>query len=413
MAKKKSVRYICPCCYGSIDLSQIHYSCTNPECTKAFLETCSASELRRYGSRYKPDEEIDVEKSEYLGLDPRSPEAVTTREHIIRGSLNGSCDVCKSKNTIKLCPKCHTPITAGAEENGTTIFVIMGTEGCGKSHYLASLIKSIEEIYPGEFRIPFTAASEKTVLKFDKEYRSRVFLEGKCLPPTPSYDITDTRDPLLYELGGENHAIHRTVAFLDTSGADLDLGNKLSFLNVSTYISGASGIMFLVDPMQLPKVRERLGLPTVEGQFPDMADTLNYISEIIRDKNKLRTKDDIEIPLAVVLTKVDLLMRSANGAEDEDALFGPESSLHIERERETTDTVNINQVGAEVEEYLRRNAGQEFLDEVNKYTTHQYFAVSALGSDTAEGKLIKGVEPYRVEDPVIWFLNSNERRRWF
>ena len=62
---------------------------------------------------------------------------------------------------------------------------------------------------------------------------------------------------------------------------------------------------------------------------------------------------------------------------------------------------------------LRRNAGQEFLDEVNKYTTHQYFAVSALGSDTAEGKLIKGVEPYRVEDPVIWFLNSNERRRWF
>ena len=413
MVKKKSLRYICPCCYGSIDLSQIHYSCSNPECTKAFLETCSASELRRYGSRYKPDEEIDVEKSEYLGLDPRSPDAVTTCEHIIRGSLNGACDVCKSKNTAKLCPKCHAPISAGAEENGTTIYVIMGTEGCGKSHYLASLIKSIEEIYPGEFRIPFEAASEKTVIKFDREYRGRVFLEGKCLPPTPSYDITESRDPLLYNLGGENHAINRTVAFLDTSGSDLDLSNKLSFLNVSTYISGASGIMFLVDPMQIPTIRERLGLPTTEGQFPDMADTLNYISEIIRDRNKLRTKDDIAIPLAVVLTKVDLLMRSANGAEDEDALFGPESSLHIEREHESTDTVNINQIGAEVEEYFRRNVGQEFLDEVNKYTTHQYFAVSALGGDTAEGKLIKGVEPYRVEDPVIWFLNSNERRRWF
>lgn len=413
MAKQKSIRYICPCCYASIDLNQIHYACRNPACARTFLDTCSASELRRYGSKFKPDEEIDVEKSEYLGIDPRSIEAFTTPDHIIRGSVNGACDVCRSKNTVKLCPNCHEPISAAAGNDGTTIFVAMGSEGSGKSHYLASLIKTLEEIYPGEFSTSFEAASQKTVVKFDKEYRNRVFKDGKCLAPTPSYSVAEARDPLLYNLGGENSPSSRAVAFIDTSGKDLDLSDKLSFLNISTYISGASGIMFLVDPLQVPGIRAKLGLPTSEGQFPDMADTLNYISEIIRDKNKLRSKDDIDVPLAVILTKCDLIVRSASDPEDEDALIGPESSLHIDREKGITDEVNINQIGSEIEEYLRRNVGQEFTDEVNKYTTHQYFAVSAIGSEPEDGKLIKGVSPYRVEDPVIWFLNINKRRRWF
>lgn len=412
MAKKKTIRYICPCCYASIDLEQIHYACTNPECARTFLEHCSQTERRRYGSSFKPGEEIDVEKSDYLQIDPRSPEAVTTPDHIIRGSSNGACDICRNKNTIKLCPNCHEPINQGAEE-GTTIFVVMGAEGSGKSHYLASLVKTLEEMYPGEFDLPFEAASQRTTDKFDREYRKKVFVDGVCLPPTESYSVTEARDPLLYNLGSPDRAVNRTVAFIDTSGRDLDLTDKLSFLNVSTYISGASGIMFLVDPMQLPLVRKRLGLPTSEGEFPDMADTLNYISEIIRDKNKMRPKDDIDIPLAVILTKTDLLIRSASGSEDEDALIGPESSLHIPREEGMTDEVSINQISSEMEEYFRRNIGQEFLDEVNRYTRHKYFAVSAIGSDPAEGKLIKGVVPYRVEDPVIWFLNSNKRRRWF
>ncbi len=412
MAKKKSVRYICPCCYHSIELDKIHYACTNPECAKTYLEHCQNNERRRYGSSFKPGEEIDVEKSDYLGIDYRSPEAVTTPDHIIRGSANGVCDICRNKNTVKLCPICHEPIGSGSEE-GTTIFVTLGTEGCGKSHYLASLVKTLEEIYPAEFDLPFEAASQKTTDKFDREYRKKVFADGVCLPPTPSYSEVGSRDPLLYNIGGPEMAVDRTVAFVDTSGSDLDLTDKLAFLNVSSFISGASGILFLVDPMQLPLVRERLGLPTSEGEFADVTDTLAYVSEIIRDKNKMRPKDDIDIPLAVVLTKTDLLIRSASGSEDEDALIGPESSLHIPRDKGVTDEVSINQINAEMEEYFRRNAGQEFLDEVNRYSRHKYFAVSAIGSDPSEGKLIKGVVPYRVEDPVIWFLNSNKRRRWF
>ena len=69
-------------------------------------------------------------------------------------------------------------------------------------------------------------------------------------------------------------------------------------------------------------------------------------------------------------------------------------------------------MGTEVEEYLRRNAGQDLLNAVDQFETHQYFAVSALGGEPADGVLSNGVAPYRVEDPMIWFLNTTERRKW-
>jgi len=410
MSKKRSQRYICPFCYGSIDMSQVHYACNDPLCTRTFLGTCTEAEKRRYGSVYRPEEEIDVERSEFLGLDPYGSAAVTTKSHIIRGSVDGKCEICGSRNTDKLCPRCHHKIIKAAERWGTSIYVLVGSESVGKSHYLASLIETLKSSYAQEFGVTVTASTENTADKFDDEYRRTVFDGGRCLPPTPTYGDVLTRDPLLYDLDRNDGDGPRTLAFVDTSGRDLDSTDKLASLNISTFISGAAGIMFFVDAPQLPAVRTKLGLPAEDR--PDPAAALNYVAEVIRDKNRLKPKNPVEIPLAVVVTKCDRLMRPAMGEEDEDALFGPESSLHIPREKGQADLDDIALVGTEVEEYLRRNAGQDLLNAVDQFETHQYFAVSALGGEPADGVLSNGVAPYRVEDPMIWFLNTTERRKW-
>ena len=410
MAKKKEIRYICPVCYGTVDLDQVHYACNDPQCARIFLNSCKDNEAKRYSSAYKPEEEIDVERSEFLGLDPSGPTAVTSRYHIIRGSTDGKCDICNGKNTVKLCPRCHTEISKDTEKTGTSVFALLGSHNSGKSHYLASMVELGISNLSEEFGVTVKPSSRNTADKFSNEYEKIIFDEGKCLPVTPSYSEVETRDPLLYDITSEKGPSYN-VALFDTSGSDLDITDKLASLNISTFIASASGIMFSIDPLQLPEVRRKLGLPTMDCRSP--AETLEYISEIIRDKNRLKPRSTFDIPLAVIVTKCDLIMRPANDGEDEDALLGPESALHIPREHGKIDRENIIQVSTEIEEYLRRNAGQEFLDAVSRFEKHEYFAVSAIGASPSEGNLINGMSPYRVEDPMIWFLSNSERRRWF
>ncbi|MCQ2078811.1 MAG: hypothetical protein MJZ38_01965, partial [archaeon] len=199
-------------------------------------------------------------------------------------------------------------------------------------------------------------------------------------------------------------------AFMDTCGRDLDRSDKLASLNISTYIAGAAGILFLVDPLQVPAIRRGLGLPEADD-LPSPAERLGYIAEIIRDKTKLKARAGIDIPLAVVLTKSDLLTKAVQGGVDEDVTFGPESSLHIAREYGSPDMENLALVGSEVQEYLRRMLGEEFMDSVGNFNRHEFFAVSALGGETSEGSLTKGISPSRVEDPLIWFFNEDRRKR--
>ncbi len=410
MAKKNSIRYICPVCYGTLDLSQVHYACKDPQCARIFLSSCKENEAKRYSSAFRPEEEIDVERSEFLELDPKGPLAVTTKYHIIRGSTDGKCDICGGKNTIKLCPRCHSIISKESEKNGTSIYVLAGPRGSGKSHYLTSMIELGMSNLSAEFGLTFKPSSENTATKFKKEYEEVVFDEGKCLPPTPSYSEVETRDPLLYDLSSDKGVIS-TVALFDTSGTDLDMTDRLASLNISTFLASASGILFFVDPLQLPEVQKKLGLSSKECRSPTTA--LDYISDIIRDKNHLKPKSMIDIPLAIVVSKCDLILRSANGDENEDALLGVESSLHVPREHGKVDNENILQISTEIEEYLRRNIGQEFLDVASHFEKREYFAVSAIGASPSKGNLINGVFPYRVEDPMIWFLNNSDRRKWF
>jgi hypothetical protein len=116
-------------------------------------------------------------------------------------------------------------------------------------------------------------------------------------------------------------------------------------------------------------------------------------------------KDSIPIPLAVVLTKTDVLMKVPENDEENSVLFSLNSSLNIERERGKYDKTNFEQISAEIEEYLRRAVSNGFVQTVREFKEHSYFAVSALGSNPTGSVLTRGVSPMRVEDPFIWLLN--------
>ncbi|MDR3282252.1 MAG: hypothetical protein LBS92_01395 [Candidatus Methanoplasma sp.] len=399
--------YVCPFCFTSIDLKRIHYQCTNVACAKMFLRKLSESGGKSEYMSRNLDEEIDIEGSIFLGKDPAGPSPVTTKNHIIRNP-SGMCDMCGRPAYRRLCPCCHNPIPQGAEEEGSTVFVVLGPKGVGKSHYIAVLINELRNSFSPEFGAIMSPATDKTTLKYREMYYKRLYEEGRKLAPTLSFEGSkESREPMIYYLRfleGEAPRVY-TLAFFDTAGEDLDSANKMMDLSLNSFISLASGIVFLVDPLQVPYINTRIRMDNKPPQGKNVADMLGNIATIIRTNNSLKPRDPIDIPLAVALTKSDVLMKMPENDEEDGILFGPSSSLYIDREKGKYDKTNFDQISAEIEEYMRRAVSEAFTQTVKGFRDHSYFAVSALGSNPAGNTLTRGISPMRVEDPFIWLLN--------
>lgn len=69
------------------------------------------------------------------------------------------------------------------------------------------------------------------------------------------------------------------------------------------FISNSKGIVFLIDPLQIPNVREKAnGKIFLPHQYDSITDTLIQVIHKIRN-----IKEMIDIPIAVVLSKIDVL----------------------------------------------------------------------------------------------------------
>ncbi len=387
-------------------MDEVHCVCFNRFCAANF-----ASSERNRGGRYATADgmhEIDYERTVFRGIDPKSSKAIITNHHIIRNS-SMECDMCKRPVSVRICPYCHSEIPPGAEESGNKIFVVLGPKGVGKSHYIGVLINRLSNTVANEFGAVFNPAGDSTIDRYREIYGNPLFTAKRKLPSTAPYDASeDSREPLIYYLNmksGDRQIVH-TFAFIDTAGEDLEGTDRAAETNLDNLIANASGIVYLVDPLQIKYIRDRIhmdDLPPIRGSA---SETLTMISNIIRGKREgLNPNARIDIPLAVALTKCDLLLKPAKNDEEDLIFLSPGSAVRIPRETGSFDKENFDQIDAEIEEYLRRTAGEEFIQIVNGFADHCYFAVSALGNNPEGEELLRGVMPMRVEDPFIWLLN--------
>jgi len=411
---KRRRDYVCPYCFTKVDMANIHYVCTGPACAKTFATTAVARKNDKMLMFVSKDgqHEIDREKSMVYGKDPYGPDAIIAKQHIIRNS-SGFCDICKRPVYLRVCPTCHNMIPPGAEEEGNRIFVILGPKGVGKSHYIAVLINQLKNAISGEFNGVLNAANDNTTIKYRDVYYHRLFEEKRKLQPTLSFGSSeDSREPLIFYLrilNGDKPQVF-TFAFFDTAGEDLVTTNRMMQVNLNAFISLASGIVYLVDPMQVKYINQRIHVDNKPDVGPSATDILNNICQIIRTNKKIKGKDKIDIPIAVSLTKADVLFKSPENEEESKVLIGLNSSLHIPREYGKYDAENFDQINVELEEYIRRTIGPEFLQIVRSFNDYGFFAVSALGSNPVGSTLPRGVSPFRVEDPFIWLLSKEGLR---
>lgn len=188
------------------------------------------------------------------------------------------------------------------------------------------------------------------------------------------------------------------LSFVDTAGEDLnDLGTAFTL----EYISVCDALIIALDPFALPGARARLNLPEAAIQVADDVplDVVSRITELLRTEGKIKNKKKISLPVAIVFTKIDAFYPTL---DRQNPIMATASGLPAYQNADGQ-AVHEHMVAllhewraADIDTHMRLN-----------YTNYRYFGISALGAEPDYGSGIVaagGVQPHRVEDPVLWLL---------
>jgi hypothetical protein len=166
---------------------------------------------------------------------------------------------------------------------------------------------------------------------------------------------------------------------------------------MAPYLRVASGIIFLVNPLGVPEVRQALPSTVRDRGDDQREDPRAIISRVLPVLESLVVRGGrLSTPIAVVLTKCDVL-RDA-GLIDSNRLWstGKRHVGYFDR------AMHDDMSGMWGEYILHWDAALYHLIKA-RFSRHAFFGVSAAGCAPHNG-IYPFISPWRVEDPLLWLL---------
>ena len=317
------------------------------------------------------------------------------------------CPVCSQLSRKRLCPACHMelPHTTGKFRN--LIFAVIGAKEAGKSHYLAVLIEQIRKSVGPANDMLLTPLDDATIRRYRNDFYDPLYRQGTVIRGTVSA-LADRRVqvPLVYTLtfSGKDLFGRRcikglvTLVFFDTAGEDLDDQDTINTVN--KYIYRSDGIILLLDPLQLDRVRDRLdGSVPLPSRNTDTADIVARVTHLIQQGRKLPADAKIPTPIAVAFSKFDAV----------EPLVDPQMQLNAESNHlGGYDLADFNAINSEMQALLAEWDGNVIQQQVRDlYKRFGFFGLTALGCNPQGDKKVPRVLPRRVEDPFLWLLHCH------
>lgn len=372
---------VCPFCFSEYKKSGVEFRCQN----------------------YKCDPEIDEVYARFRDITP-----VRMNRTFSDISRKGKCRCphCGELSSNRICPNCHNDLPYTTGKYRDLNFAFIGAKFAGKSHYVAVLIDSIKKHISDAFNANLQSLDDNTSRRYREEFYKPVFKDHKVIAGTQSARANiNVKIPLIYSLsfmrpwlfGLVRNRISdvSTLAFFDTAGEDLNAMDTMRTEN--KYIYNSHGIILLVDPLQVPEIRDqlssRLNLPPINAETEDIVER---VANLIRTASKYTDmRKKIDIPIALVFSKIDAMEELL---EDNKFLF---SAGDHNGYFNLTDAKNVNDV---IEGFMKEFGGSGFLNTVrHNFNDYAFFGISALGS-VPDGQDIPKLRPIRVEDPFLWLL---------
>jgi GTPase SAR1 family protein len=373
---------VCPYCYHAFSERNIRFRCSGqPGAGYAACTREVDPALRKLGQ----EEPLPP----LFPADGRRDEAV--------------CPACHGPTHIRVCPSCHSRLPANFSTVQGRLIALVGPRQAGKTAFMTVLIHELRHRAGERLNSSTIGADEKSRERYVDDYESPLYKQS--LLPTPTTVADDYITPLVFRFTMTQRTRIREqqkellLSFTDGAGEDLTREDKVE--RVARYLSAADGIMVVVDPLQLGRVRERLRrtaeLPPLLRSDERPVASFDRITRLLLAGSGTNT---IDKPVALVLTKLDMLRPllqpdSPLRATAPDApYFDALDSAAVQQQ--VSDTLNEwNAIG--LHELAREN-----------YTRYRFFPVSALGAPpTATNRVPpQGITPYRVTDPFMWLLSE-------
>lgn len=277
---------------------------------------------------------------------------------------------------------------------------LIGAKASGKSNYIGVLINEIKSKMTASFNCTLSlTSSEESRQYYDDHYYQPLYRHRTVVDATSQAGVP----PLIFPLRFMNKKSRITnvaaLTFYDTAGENLNTTEDILVNN--RYIPNADGIILLLDPLQVPSIREKLkdkiALPS---QNTDVVEVLSRIVQNIRDVKNIR--GTIKIPLALAFTKIDALekydiLRESSCLRSE--------SEHLERGVFVeSDFENVN---IEMQDVLENWLDAELVQQMKNFKKFAFFGLTALGGVPVGTKLSGKIKPRRVLDPLLWLLAEN------
>lgn len=316
------------------------------------------------------------------------------------------CEECGQPLVTKVCPKCggELPLNIGTAKSYP--IAIIGAKETGKSNYVAVLINQLKNEIGHAFNCALMACGDKTLNRYRTEFYDPLYRHRTCVRGSDAGDV----DPLIYSLifqrkgGLFKKAVNDAVSltFFDTAGENLN--SLASMQTFNRYLYHSSGIILLLDPLQLPAVRDELqGKIRLPEENTDVNTILNRTIEIIRTGSGLTDlSKKIDIPIAIAFTKIDAV----------DELLDPASCLkndsaHIRKG--LFDKIDFEDANNEMQSLVESWLGMELYQTVStQFSNFAFFGLSALGSNPDMDNKIPKFRPFRVADPFLWILSQEQ-----
>jgi hypothetical protein len=271
---------------------------------------------------------------------------------------------------------------------------LVGAEYSGKSHFVAALLDRLVESVGRTFNPAIVYLDEATATRscaFRKALR-----HGHELPVHAPYT-----PPLLYHLmaaENKNHSRPVTLAVCDTSGKNFNTQDDIT--EKTRYLTCASGLIFLIDPLQLLPVQQLVS-PTVQSPALQLLTAPNLIlGRVVQELSRhgLVERDrKLTTPVAVALTKCDVL-RDAG-------LLEPHCLWYQDVHHEGNYNLRLhNELNDIFSAYLKQ-WDPAVWTAINTHFKHvAYFGLTATGCSADEQGRFARIAPWRVEEPLLWLL---------
>lgn len=332
------------------------------------------------------------------------PEAIPQEHHLyVDNVLVGVTDRYGVVTKRRLCPKCHNelPITAGKAPSN--IISIVGASQVGKSVYMTSLIHTLQNTTANHFHAACMPLNAQISRKFRENYEAPLFERGQLLDSTQK---EKRQEPFIFQfIFKDSEKAPLILVFFDVAGEGMVDREYLELY--AAHVKNSSGILFLVDPLQIRTIRDRVMLRAGDepGEFAARYDEpREVVITLFENFIGYQEQSKTNIPTAVVLTKSDMLHHIK---EDDGEYIKPNSNVFRNFvHQEFLNTAEFENINGEISRFIEK-VDRPFKDALEVYFTNTaYFAVSALGSNPVNQRVSGVVTPIRVDEPFIWLMHQ-------